>query len=62
MGEATPPLFLIFKYRRMSKIALIDADSLMYYEMGAATLEEALAGIDLRINTILSETGADEYM
>tara|TARA_B100000035_G_scaffold314354_1_gene330403 strand:- start:536 stop:1345 length:810 start_codon:yes stop_codon:yes gene_type:complete len=62
MGEATPPLFLIFKYRRMSKIALIDADSLMYYEMGAATLEEAIAGIDLRINTILSETEADEYM
>ena len=46
----------------MKKIALIDADSLMYYEMGANTLEEAMVGMDLRINTILSETGADEYM
>lgn len=46
----------------MKKIALIDADSLMYYEMGADTLEEAIAGIDSRIHTILHETKADEYM
>jgi DNA polymerase-1 len=46
----------------MKKIALIDADSLMYYEMGKETLEEAMMGIDSRINTILDETGADEYM
>jgi len=46
----------------MKKIALIDADSLMYYEMGANTLEEAIAGIDSRIHTILNKTKADEYM
>jgi len=43
------------------KIALIDADSLIYYEMGKPTLEEAIEGINNRIETILSETGADEY-
>ncbi len=44
-----------------TKIALIDADSLIYYEMGKNTLEEAIAGIDSRIETILLETAADEY-
>ena len=43
------------------KIALIDADSLIYYEMGKDTLEEAIAGIDSRVETILLETAADEY-
>ena len=43
------------------KIALIDADSLIYYEMGKSTLEEALRGIDSRMNQILSETGATYY-
>jgi len=46
----------------MKKIALIDADSLLYYEMGANTLEEAMVGLDARIRTILEETEADEYM
>ena len=43
------------------KIALIDADSLLYYEMGKPTLEEAIEGINNRIDTILTETGADSY-
>ena len=30
-------------------ICLIDADSLLYYEMGKPTLEEALVGLDTRI-------------
>ena len=38
------------------KIALIDADSLIYFEMGKPTLEEALKGIDSRINQMLIET------
>lgn len=46
----------------MKTIALIDADSLMYYEMGANTLEEAIEGLNNRIFTILNEVGADEYM
>ena len=45
----------------MEKVALIDADSLLYYEMGKDTLEEAIEGIDNRIKTILEETGADLY-
>ena len=32
---------------RDEKIALIDGDSLIYYEMGRPTLEEALEGIDM---------------
>ncbi len=43
------------------KIALIDADSLLYYEMGKDTLEEAMAGINDRITTILNTTKADAY-
>lgn len=43
------------------KITLIDADSLLYYEMGKPTLEEAIMGIDDRIDTILRNTNADSY-
>ena len=43
------------------KVALIDADSLLYYEMGKDTLEEAIDGINSRIQTILEETGAHKY-
>jgi len=43
----------------MSKIVLIDADSLLYFEMGRDTLEEAIAGIDQRIEQIITETEAD---
>tara|TARA_R110002051_G_scaffold187914_3_gene257458 strand:- start:525 stop:1262 length:738 start_codon:yes stop_codon:yes gene_type:complete len=43
------------------KIALIDADSLIYFEMGKSTLEEALEGIDMRIHQMLIETGCDSY-
>tara|TARA_R110000744_G_scaffold93772_2_gene181122 strand:- start:11431 stop:12180 length:750 start_codon:yes stop_codon:yes gene_type:complete len=42
-------------------IALIDADSLIYYEMGKETLEIALDGIDSRINQMLQITGATHY-
>ena len=42
-------------------IALIDADSLIYYEMGKQTLEIALDGIDSRINQMLQITGATHY-
>ena len=43
------------------KVALIDADSLMYYEMNAPTLEEAQEGIDNRIHSIMSLTKCDAY-
>ena len=43
------------------KVALIDADSLMYYEMNASTLEEAQEGIDNRIHSIISLTKCDAY-
>jgi len=42
-------------------IALIDADSLIYYEMSKPTLEEALQGIDSRINQMLEMTQATQY-
>lgn len=41
--------------------ALIDADSLIYFEMNKPTLEEAIAGIDERIVSILNETKADDF-
>jgi len=41
--------------------ALIDGDSLIYYEMQKNTLEEAMAGIDMRINQMLNITGSTHY-
>ena len=46
---------------RNEKIALIDGDSLIYYEMSKPTLEEALEGIDMRITQMLNITNADRY-
>ena len=43
------------------KTALIDGDSLIYYEMGRDTLEEALEGIDMRIRQMLTETECTQY-
>jgi hypothetical protein len=43
------------------KLALIDGDSLIYYEMGKATLEEALQSLDGRINQMFNQTGATKY-
>ena len=39
-------------------IALIDGDSLIYYEMNKPILEEALQGIDTRIKQMLNECEA----
>lgn len=46
----------------MSKIALIDADSLLYFEMGKDTLEEAIEGLNNRIQEILIKTDCDRYL
>ena len=47
--------------KREDKIALIDGDSLIYYEMKKHTLEEALAGIDVRIKNMINITGCNYY-
>tara|TARA_R100000544_G_C2214111_1_gene53601 strand:- start:272 stop:1024 length:753 start_codon:yes stop_codon:yes gene_type:complete len=46
---------------RNEKTALIDGDSLIYYEMSKPTLEEALDGIDMRITQMLNITGCTHY-
>ena len=46
----------------MSKIVLIDADSLLYFEMGKDTLEEAIEGLHNRIEEILVQTGCEKYI
>ena len=46
----------------MNRVALIDADSLLYYEMGKDTLEEAIEGLNNRIQQILIETESDNYI
>ena len=43
------------------KTALIDGDSLIYYEMGKPTLEEALESLDGRMHQIFEQTKATEY-
>ena len=45
-----------------NKTALIDGDSLIYYEMGKPTLEEALESLDGRLHQIFEETKATHYM
>ena len=42
-------------------IALIDGDSLLYYEMGKPTLEEAIQGLNNRLFHILSMCGTSRY-
>ena len=42
-------------------IALIDGDSLIYYEMNKPTLEEALQGIDTRITHMLEQCDSNKY-
>ena len=43
------------------KIALIDGDSLIYYEMGKPTLEEALESLDGRLHQMFEMTKATHY-
>ena len=43
------------------KIALIDGDSLIYYEMNKPSLEDALAGIDSRLEQMFEQTEATQY-
>jgi hypothetical protein len=45
-----------------NKTALIDGDSLIYYEMGKPTLKEALESLDGRLQQIFKETEATHYM
>jgi hypothetical protein len=42
-------------------IALIDGDSLIYYEMGKPTLEEALESLDGRLHQMFEVTQATKY-
>jgi len=42
-------------------VCLIDADSLLYYEMGKETLEEAMAGLDQRVLHILEQCNTTKY-
>ena len=43
------------------KIALIDGDSLIYYEMGKPTLEEALESLNGRLHQMFEQTEATHY-
>lgn len=47
---------------RDGNICLIDADSLMYYEMNKPTLEEAIYGIDERISNMLNQCNTSQYV
>ena len=42
-------------------VALIDADSLLYYEMGKPTLEEAIEGINNRLFHMLAMCGTSRF-
>jgi hypothetical protein len=46
---------------KKEKILLIDADSLLYYEMNSESLDEAIAGIDDRINAMLTAAKTNTY-
>tara|TARA_R110000765_G_scaffold225027_1_gene328958 strand:- start:71 stop:844 length:774 start_codon:yes stop_codon:yes gene_type:complete len=42
-------------------VCLIDADSLLYYEMGKSTFEEAIYGLDERISSMLNACNTSYY-
>jgi hypothetical protein len=44
------------------KVLLIDADSLIYYEAHRESIQEAIQGIDERVQRIFQETGANKYI
>ena len=44
-----------------NKTALIDGDSLIYYEMNKPTLEEALESLDARLEQMFEQVEATEY-
>lgn len=44
------------------KVCLIDADSLLYFEMGKDTLEEAIEGLNERVLSILETCDTDSYL
>lgn len=46
---------------RDGNICLIDADSLLYYEMDKPTLEEAIYGLNERINSMLQQCNTSKY-
>lgn len=43
-------------------VCLIDADSLLYYEMGKETLGEAIEGLSQRLSSILEACETDSYL
>jgi len=45
----------------IKKTALIDGDSLLYFEMGKPTLEEALESLDGRLLEMLNQCNADNF-
>lgn len=55
-------MFNLIKIKKMSKIAVIDADSLIYYEMGKPTLEEAMESLDMRIRQIINFAEAEFFI
>jgi 5'-3' exonuclease len=48
--------------KNAEKICLIDGDSLLYYDMDKATLEDAKESIDSRVSTILTECNTTKYV
>ena len=53
--------FDIDRLPKDGNICLIDADSLIYYEMDKETYEEAVYGLDQRIQHILKQCNTSEY-
>ena len=45
----------------IEKIALIDGDSLIYFEMGKPTLEDAIDSLDHRLHEMIDRCGTDKY-
>jgi hypothetical protein len=43
------------------KVALIDGDSLIYFEMGKPTLEDAIDSLNHRLQEMIDRCGADKY-
>ena len=55
------PFILTLKIKIMENVILIDGDSLLYFEMGKDTLEEAIESLDGRLFEMLNLCKAEKY-
>jgi 5'-3' exonuclease len=52
----------VIEQGKLDNVCLIDGDSLLYYEMGRESFEEACKGLDERLSDILAKCNTNRYV